>query len=158
MAVNNARDFVVSKKQIGIVFDTAYLRTQPSGSGPDTGIYMVDNALAEGSSDEDGQELVTVCKVNDTVSWYAVPMNPTLNDTVVITGWSFNNGDTYDIFNGGQGKPASVNGEDTGNYWAGKVFKSTDGTEVGYQLQILITYGADGYQHPINWDPFIVVK
>lgn len=157
MAVNNAQNFVISKKQIGIVFDTTYLKSQSSLYGPPKGIYMVDNGAATGSQGEDSQELVTVCNVNDTVSWYAVPMNPTLNDKVSITGWGFNDNNTYDIFNGGQGYPASVNGQATGDYWAGKVFNKTNGNTVGYNLQILIEY-ANGDTHTIRWDPFLIVK
>lgn len=116
------------------------------------GIYMVDNQLANGSSNEGGLELSTRCNPGDRVSFYAVPIDPTQGDTVGFSGFNVSQGSVF----GSSGSPKSqcTNGNSGTqtycNYWVGR---ATQGGHATYQPQLVVT--SSGIEYVVSWDPFI---
>ena len=136
---------------ITIAVDTAYIASQ-QGENISQGVYMMDNQLANGSTDEAGMELTTVCNVGSLIGFHSVPINAlgTSGDTVVITGFTVSQGNVFTA----AGTP--VQQSTSGDYWIGQAFNT--GTQT-YQVQLKVTVGQ---LHPVtyfvNWDPFITAQ
>lgn len=122
---------------ISIALDTAYLEGLQPGVKPVTGIYLMDNRIGIGSSQEGTQNLHTVCYTGDKISWLALPVDPERGDTVVITGFTIQAGN---IFGGSIGAPQPT---DNSAYWIGRAVVSAS-TSV-YQINFLIVDDAKNY-------------
>jgi hypothetical protein len=130
--------------QIAIAVDTAYIAAN-AGQTITTGIYMMDNQLNLGSSNEGQLELHTNCNNQSLIGFEVYPMDVNSGDTVVITGFNVSQGNVF----GGSGYPLQINP----NYWIGQAMHT--GTQT-YQIQIKVTTGGiRPVSYYINWDPFI---
>lgn len=115
-----------------------------------TGIYMVDNQLANGSQNEGGLELSTRCNPGDRVGFHVVPIDPTQGDTVGFSGFDIEGGSVF----GSSGFP-TAQGTTTpaapfSNFWVGRAVAAGATT---YRPQLVIT--SDGINHVVTWDPFL---
>lgn len=143
-AVAATATFPNPQTQVAIAVDTAYIAGH-AGQPVTTGIYMFDDQLNLGSSNEGQLELHTVCPVGSLIGWSVYPIDPNLGDTVVITGFNVSQGNVF----GGAGYPLSQ----TPNYWVGQAMNAGNQT---YQIQIKVTAGSiRPVAYYINWDPFI---
>lgn len=134
--------------KLAVVCDTTKLKT--SGT-PAAHIYMIDNREdANGPQanryQEGGAELKTVCNVNDDISWYVVPLNPTLGD--VIEEVYFVNRAGNDVFQGNIGSPKQQDGFP--NFLIGRLRTAGD---LNYTLKFKIKYKGDSTSKDITWDP-----
>jgi hypothetical protein len=130
--------------QIAIAVDTAYVASQ-GGSWVSNGIYMMDNQLNLGSSNEGQLELNTHCNNHNLIGWEVYPMDVNSGDTVAITGFNVSAGNVF----GSQGYPL----QQTPSYWIGQAMNSGSQT---YQIQIKVTTGGlRPTSYYINWDPYI---
>lgn len=115
-----------------------------------SGLYMVDNQLANGSKNEGGLELLTRCDPGDRVSFFAVPIDPTQGDQVGFSGFNISQGSVF----GSSGYPTAQcpDGGDAPycNFWVGR---AVAGGATTYQPQLVIT--SNGVDYPVQWDPFI---
>lgn len=115
------------------------------------GVYMVDNQLQNGSSNEGGLELNTRCNPGDRVSFYAVPIDPTQGDTVGFSGINISQGSVF----GSSGYPMAQcsnggGGQTYCNYWVGR---AVTGGSTTYQPQLVVT--SNNVEYVVSWDPFI---
>ncbi|ASZ14253.1 inclusion body family protein [Chitinophaga pendula] len=149
--------FVTPQTQIALAIDTAYVIGQ-KGPATKSGkkVFMMDNHRSQNSTDEGGDELSTVCKVGDTISWYVVPLDPTTGHTVEIYDWKFyDESQSYNIFGIPQDKPQKD--PNYPSYWLGVLQKPSMNQKVCYNLYINIHYG-NGQVYPFTWDPFLIVN
>ncbi|WP_323117836.1 hypothetical protein [Burkholderia alba] len=104
-------------------------------------VYMVDTTGHVGYNGEGGNELLTLCRVRDTIVWSVVSINP--GNDVAISGF------------GGQAireemiTPTQIAGTG-GTSWSSIVSKT--GTGVQYTLSLILD---DDVAHPKSFDPFI---
>lgn len=130
-----------------IAVDTAYVAAQ-QGRNISTGIYMYDNMLKNGSSNEGQLELSTVVNNGSLIGFETVPINPASGDLVEITGFTVSQGSVF----GSQGYPQAQNPD----YWIGQAMNQ--GKQV-YQIQIKVTVGQiRPVSYYVNWDPYITSK
>ncbi len=143
-----------------VAVDTAYVAAQ-HGNNISQGVYMMDNQVANGSRDEAGMELHTMCNNGDLIGFHSVPINAlgTSDDSVVITGFTVEPGRGQTGVFTAAGDPVqqpALHGEPDGTYWIGQAMNEGSQT---YQIQIKVTVGK---LHPvtyfINWDPFITAS
>jgi hypothetical protein len=133
--------------QIAIAVDTAYIAAN-AGRGISTGIYMTDNQLNLGSSNEGQLELHTYCNNHSLIGFEVYPIDPNTGDTVAITGFNVSQGNVF----GGAGYPI----EQRPDYWIGQ---ATNAGSQTYQIQIKITTGGlRPVSYYVNWDPFITAQ
>jgi hypothetical protein len=133
--------------QIAICVDTAYIAAN-SGQQISTGIYMTDNQLNLGSSNEGQMELHTNCNNGSLIGFTAYPIDTNSGDKVEITGFNVSQGNVF----GGSGYPLSQ----TPSYWIGQAANAGNQT---YQIQIKVTVGAlRPIDYYVNWDPFITAQ
>lgn len=129
---------------ISIAVDTAYV-VGKSGQKISKGIYMMDNMIYDGSTNEGMFDLNTRCAVGDLVGFHVVPINAlsSLAGTTVITGFKVNKGNVFTA--SGMPQPQSV----FGDYWVGQA------VHVGrqcYQIQLKVTNGGlSPIPYYINW-------
>lgn len=138
---------------ITIAVDTAYVASQ-QGKNISTGVYMVDNAISNGSTNEGTTELSTKVPVGSTIGWHSVPINFLSGDTVVITGFNVSQGSVF----GSQGYPQAfpLNDVKDGSWWIGQALNQ--GTQT-YQVKLKVTTGKiNPVTYYINWDPFITAQ
>ena len=130
--------------QIAIAVDTAYIASQ-GGAQISTGIYMMDNQLNRGSSNEGNLELHTTCANGSLIGFEVYPMDVNSGDTVAITGFNVSQGNVF----GGSGYPI----QQTPDYWVAQAMNQGSQT---YQIQIKVTTGGlRPVSYYVNWDPFI---
>jgi hypothetical protein len=130
--------------QVAIAVDTAYIAAN-AGQNITTGIYMFDNQLNLGSSNEGQLELHTVCNNHSLIGFEAYPMDVNSGDSVAITGFNVSQGNVF----GGAGYPL----QQTPSYWIGQAMNSGSQT---YQIQIKVTTGGlRPVSYYVNWDPYI---
>lgn len=133
--------------QIAIVVDTAYIAAN-GGQNISTGIYMVDNQLNLGSSNEGQLELHTVCNNGNLIGFSVYPLDVNSGDSVAITGFNVSQGNVF----GGAGYPLQI----TPGYWIGQALNTGSQT---YQIQIKVTTGSlRPISYYVNWDPFITAQ
>ncbi|WP_332852294.1 hypothetical protein [Duganella sp. S19_KUP01_CR8] len=132
---------------ITIAVDTAYVVAQGGGS-VNSGIYMFDNRLTNGSGGEGSLELQSRVNLGDLIGFDVVPINPNTKDTVSITGFNISSGSVF----GSQGYPISASADNS--YWVGQAVNA--GPSMTYQIQILVqTGGLRPTNYYVTWDPFI---
>jgi len=142
--VSSGATFPNPQTQIAIAVDTAYIASQ-GGAAISTGIYMMDNQLNRGSSNEGNLELHTNCANGSLIGFSTYPMDVNSGDTVVITGFNVSQGNVF----GGSGYPL----QQTPSYWVAQAMNQGSQT---YQIQIKVTTGGiRPVSYYINWDPFI---
>lgn len=139
---------------ITIAVDTAYVASQ-QGQNISHGVYMMDNQVSNGSTNEGQTELSTVVPVGSLIGFNTVPINPGSGDTVIITGFTVSQGSVF----GSQGYPQQqppIGTEPVGAYWIGQAMNVGHQT---YQIQIKVTVGQlRPISYYVNWDPFITAK
>jgi len=137
---------------VTIAVDTAYVAAQGSGGTISSGVYMMDNMVAGGSTGEGTLDLHTKCNNGDLIGYHCVPINAlgSSGDQVVITAFLVDG--TVDVFTGAgmpEQQPALA-GEPDGTYWIGQAM--AQGTQE-YSIQIKLMVGE---LHPVayyvNWD------
>ncbi|OPX44216.1 inclusion body protein [Ruminiclostridium hungatei] len=136
MTINELQAQVRAQTKIIITVDTARVI-----SGDTRNIYMIDNRVEFGSTNEGTLELSTKCFTGDYISWLAVPLDPDTQDTVSIAGFQVSSGNVF----GGEGSPQPQSDDDT--YWMGRAINQGSQT---YQVKIIING-----THVVTWDPFI---
>ncbi|ASZ09824.1 hypothetical protein KTO58_26840 [Chitinophaga pendula] len=134
--------------KLAVVCDTTKLK---DAGTPAAHIYMIDNrVVANGPQanryEEGGAELKTVCDVNDDISWYVLPLNPTLGD--VIEEVYFVNRSGQDVFQGNIGSPKPQEGFP--NFLLGHLRTKGD---LNYTLKFKIRYKNDPNLKEVTWDP-----
>lgn len=151
--VTGASSSITPDFSITIAVDTAYVASQ-QGRNISQGVYMMDNDISAGSSNEGQMELSTVVPVGATLGFHTVPINFLSGDTVVITGINVSSGSVF----GSQGYPRSfpLTGSPSGSWWIGQCLNQGSQT---YQIQIAVTTGKlNPVVYYVNWDPFITAK
>ena len=132
-----------------IAVDVAYIIGQ-NGKMISKGIYMIDNAVDEGSSGEGTFELTTAGNVGSMISWKVVPINTDAAQTgqsVIITGFQVCSGQVF----GTSGFPQKQSG--TGDYWIGQLMYQGQQT---YQIQIKVTAGElTPVSCLVNWNAIV---
>ena len=123
---------------IVIAVDTAYVASQGDGFIT-SGVYMIDNMVRRGSSNEGTLDLHTVCSVGNLIGFHSVPVDAagSFGDQVVITSFADIQGNVFT----GAGHPIQqppFGSEPQGSYWIGQAIRA--GTET-YQIQIKVTVG-----------------
>ncbi|MEO4046621.1 AidA/PixA family protein [Pseudomonas sp. CAU 1711] len=133
---------------VTIAVDTAYVVSMGGGS-INTGVYMFDNRLTNGSSGEGTLELNSRVNLGDLVGFEVVPINPNSNDTVSITGFQVSSGSVF----GSTGYP--IQDSPDGSYWVGQAINA-NAQVTTYQIQIKVTTGGiRPASYYVTWDPFI---
>ena len=138
---------------ITIAVDTAYVAAQ-QGRNIGTGVYMMDNMISSGSTNEGQMELSTKVPVGYTIGFNSVPINPVSGDKVIITGFNVSQGNVF----GSAGYPQEfpLGSEPLGSWWIGQAMNAGSQT---YQIQIAVTVGAiRPVTYFVNWDPFITAQ
>jgi hypothetical protein len=142
-----AKERLIPQIAISIAVHTAYVAAQ-QGQKITQGIYMMDNMVASGSSDEGTLELSTVGLVGDLIGWNTVPIdiNAAANRaSVAITGFIVSPGNVF----GAAGYPRAQRPD----YWIGQLMNAGSQT---YQIQIKVTVGVfQPVSYYINWDSSI---
>jgi hypothetical protein len=116
-----------------IAVDTGYVASR--GQGVETGIYMMDNQLLNGSTGEGTMQLAAVVPVGKLVSFETVPVDARSGDSVIITSFSMSQGDIFGCSGYPQQQPP-LPGRPPGSYWIGRAVNQGVQT---YQVQIRIT-------------------
>jgi len=140
---------VIPARIINIAVDTVFLYSQTSGPYSGTGIYMMDNNAAGGSSGEGGLELSSQVTAGFGVAFNAFPIDAAgqQGDTVEIAGFEISDG--TNIF-GNWGWPAQQ--PTTSSYqWLGTAMLQGHCT---YQIKIGVSVGGAPMQY-YWWDPFL---
>ena len=139
---------------ITIAVDTAYVASQ-QGRNIGTGVYMADNQLSNGSSNEGQMELSTVVPVGSLIGFNSVPIAADNGDQVIITGFTVSQGSVF----GGAGYPQQqppIGQQPAGSYWIGQAMNA--GNQI-YQIQIRVTVGVlRPISYYVNWDPYITAR
>jgi hypothetical protein len=139
---------------ITIAVDTAYVAAQ-QGRNIGAGVYMMDNMISNGSSNEGQMELSTKVPVGFTLGFNSVPINPLSGDQVIITGFNVSQGNVF----GSAGYPRQqppLATQPPGSWWIGQAMNSGSQT---YQIQIAVTVGViQPVTYYVNWDPFITAQ
>jgi hypothetical protein len=151
----------VAQTAITIAVDVNYIASLPAGTDQASkGIYMMDNRMLNGSSNEGGLELSTVCIAGNLISFSAIAINAEGdaggNAKVEITGFNVSQGNVFTA----AGQPRVFNpppsGGDTNSFWIGQAIARGSQT---YQIQIKVTVGVlQPVSHFISWDPFITAN
>jgi hypothetical protein len=154
----NASGAPVAQTAISIAVDTDYIGTLPPGTThANAGIYMVDNRVQNGSTNEGQLELSTHCPVGNLISFTAVPVNAESANpgTIEITGFNVSQGNVFTA--AGQPRPFTPPpGVDEGAFWIGQAMQGGSQT---YQVQIKVTIGQlQPVSYYISWDPFITAQ
>jgi hypothetical protein len=129
---------LVPQVMIVIAVDTAYVASQANGFIT-SGVYMIDNMVRRGSTNEGTLDLSTICSVGNLIGFHSVPINAagSSGDQVVITAFATIQGNVFT----GAGHPIPqppFGFEPQGSYWIGQAIRA--GTET-YQIQIKVTVG-----------------
>lgn len=134
---------------IEIVVDVAYIVGQ-QGQTISKGIYMMDNMVNNGSTNEGTMDLKTVGNLGALVGWHVTPTDDNavaMGQSVIIQGFQVCSGNVF----GQAGFPEQQGG--SGNYWIGQLMYSGSQT---YQIQLEITAGAlRPVSYYINWEASI---
>jgi hypothetical protein len=135
---------------ITIAIDTAYAAAQ-QGKNLGQCIYMMDNMVSSGSSQEGTLELSTVGPVGSLIGFNSVPIDINAaadGASVAITGFVVSQGNVF----GAAGYPRAQRPD----YWIGQLMNQGSQT---YQIQIKVTVGAlRPVSYFFSWDPFIAAQ
>lgn len=124
---------------IVIAVDTAWVAAQGNNGVISEGVFMMDNMVRNGSSDEGTLALHTQCNAGSLVGFQAVPIDAdgSSGDQVTITGFADIKGNVFT----GAGHPIQqppLGGLPAGSYWIGQAIGA--GTET-YMIEIKVTVG-----------------
>jgi hypothetical protein len=140
---------VIPARVINIAVDTAFVYSQTSGSYAGTGVYMMDNNVAGGSTGEGGLELTSLVTAGFGIAFNVFPIDAAgaQGDIVEIVGFEISSG--TNIF-GTWGWPAAQSS--TSSYqWLGTAMVQGSCT---YQIKIGVSIGGAPLQY-YWWDPFL---
>ena len=140
---------VIPARVINIAVDTAYLYSQANGQYAGTGIYMVDNNVDGGSSNQGGLELSSQVTAGFGIAFNVFPVDSAgaQGDSVEIVNFEISNG--TNIF-GNFGWPKQQDA--TSSYqWIGTALAQGNCT---YQLKIGVSVGGAPTKY-YWWDPFL---
>jgi hypothetical protein len=134
----DAQAQLIPQVVIVVAVDTAYVASHGNGFIT-SGLYMIDNMVRRGSSNEGALDLHTVCNVGSLIGFHSVPVDAAggFGDQVVITSFADVQGNVFT----GAGHPIQqppLGSEPQGSYWIGQAIGA--GTEI-YQIQIKVTVG-----------------
>ena len=133
---------------ITIAIDTSYIISQRGGTVT-TGVYMFDNQLDNGSTGEGILELSSCINAGQIIGFEVVPIDPTTNDTVAITGFNVSQGNVF----GSTGYPIPT---PKPSYWLAQAVNAGQQT---YQIQVKVTSGGvRSTDYYVNWDPYITAQ
>jgi hypothetical protein len=144
-----AASSVIPARVINIAVDTAYLYSQPDGQQNEQGgIYMMDNNVDGGSTNQGGLELSSQLTAGFGVAFNVFPVDAagSQNDSVEIVNLAFSSG--TNIF-GNWGYPQKQTGSPY--QWLGTAM--VQGNCV-YQLKIGVSIGNAPTKY-YWWDPFL---
>jgi hypothetical protein len=145
--VGAAGSIPAPQTQIDIAVDTAYIALR-GGEAMGAGIYMMDNRLSLGSSNEGTQELHTRCNQGDLIGFEAYPIDVNAGYTVAISGFNISQGSVF----GAQGDPL----QQTPGYWVGQAMNQGAQT---YQIGIqVISEGPQPTTYNVNWGSYITAQ
>lgn len=150
LVVRGAAAVIQPNATVTIAVDTAYVAAQ-QGRNINQGVYMMDNTIGNGSSNEGQMELYTVLPVGAIIGFNSVPIDFVSGGKVVITGFNVSQGNVF----GSAGYPQQfpLGNEPLGSWWIGQAMNAGSQT---YQIQIAVTVGAiRPVTYYVNWDPFI---
>jgi hypothetical protein len=153
LVVRGAAAVLQPNATVTIAVDTAYVAAQ-QGRNIGQGVYMMDNMISNGSSNEGQMELSTVVPVGYTIGFNSVPINFVSGDTVIISGFNVSQGNVF----GSAGYPQiyPLGKEPLGSWWIGQAMNAGNQT---YQIQIAVTVGQiRPVTYYVNWDPFITAR
>lgn len=151
--IRSAASVLQPNASVTVAVDTGYVAAQ-QGRNINAGVYMMDNMVSYGSSNEGKMELSTVVPVGYTIGFNSVPINFLSGDKVVISGFNVSQGSVF----GSSGYPQvfPLGTEPLGSWWIGQAMNSGSQT---YQIQIAVTVGQiRPVTYYVNWDPFITAK
>lgn len=139
---------VIPARVINVAVDTVYLYSQTSGYYAGTGIYMMDNNTAGGSTGEGGLELTSNVTAGFGIAFNVFPIDAAgaQGDIVEIVGFEISDG--TNIF-GNFGWP-SLQPATSPYQWMGTAMKQGSCT---YQLKIGVSVAGAPMQY-YWWDPF----
>lgn len=140
---------VIPARVINVAVDTVYLYSQTSGVYAGTGVYMMDNNVAGGSTGEGGLELTSLVTAGFGVAFNVFPIDYAgqQGDIVQIVGFEISSG--TNIF-GNWGWPAQQ--PSTSSYqWLGTAMVQGNCT---YQIKIGVSVGGAPMKY-FWWDPFL---
>jgi len=150
LVVRGATTVIQPYATVTVAVDTAYVAAQ-QGRNINQGVYMMDNMVSNGSTNEGQMELYTVVPVGSTIGFNSVPINFVSGDKVIISGFNVSAGNVF----GSAGYPQQfpLGNEPPGSWWIGQAMNAGSQT---YQIQIAVTVGAiRPVTYYVNWDPFI---
>jgi hypothetical protein len=140
---------IIPARVINVAVDTAFLYSQTSGAYSGTGVYMMDNNVAGGSTGEGGLELSSIVTAGFGIAFNAFPIDAAgaQGDIVQIVGFEISSG--QNIF-GNWGWPAQQ--PPSSSYqWLGTAMIQGNCT---YQIKIGVSIGGAPMQY-YWWDPFL---
>lgn len=143
---------LIPQVSVAIAVDTAAVAA--ASNGPITeGVYMMDNMVRNGSTNEGKINLHTKCNVEALIGFQVLPIDGAgqSSDSVKITSFAMEGGD--DVFTGA-GHPIRIPkppaGLKPGAYWIGQAMAA--GTET-YEIQIEVTIGAlQPVKYYVTWN------
>ncbi|HEY0314229.1 MAG TPA: hypothetical protein VGC56_17275 [Allosphingosinicella sp.] len=131
---------------IVIAIDTAFVVA--NAGQVESGIYMFDNQVTNGSTGEATMELCSVVPTGSKIGWNSLAIDPSRGDTVIITGFNVSQGSIF----GSAGFPAvqpALPDQPAGSYWIGQATQAGSQT---YQIQLLVAAaGFKGGQYFVNF-------
>ncbi|MBV9494835.1 MAG: hypothetical protein JOZ54_11365 [Acidobacteria bacterium] len=141
---------------IAIAVDTAWIAGQAVNGGISEGVFLMDNRVRSGSSQEGTLSLHTVCSTGSLIGFQVVPIDGgAFGDQVVITGFADINGEVFTGAGHPVPSPPPGNGP-SGSYWIGQAMKA--GTET-YQIEIEVTVGQlQPVRYYVWWDAVLTAS
>ncbi len=139
---------IMPARVINLAIDTAYIYSQTSGTYAGVGVYMMDNNVEGGSTNEGGLELVTDVSAGFGIAFNAFPIDAAGNqgDTVAIVGFEVSDGtNIFGNFGWPTEQPAGSSYQ-----WMGTAMVQGNCT---YQIKIGVSIGGAPMQY-FWWDPF----
>lgn len=140
---------IIADRVINIAVDTVYLYSQTNGQYAGTGVYMMDNNVDGGSTNQGGLELSSQVTAGFGVAFNVFPVDAagTQGDSVEIVNFEVSNG-TNIFGNFGWPQPQAS----TSSYqWLGMAMTQGNCT---YQLKIGVSVGGAPTKY-YWWDPFM---
>jgi len=146
-ATANSTDTATPNIYVKIAVDVAYLVSQ-KGETIDLGIYMMDNMVSLGSSNEGSMDLNTVGHPGWLMGWEVVPIDPCLTNLALeITFIQICTGEVF----GSPPQPLSGDGYS----WLGEL--TYQGNQ-SYAIQIKVTTGLNPISYYINWQATVTCQ
>ena len=139
---------------VSIAVDTAYIASLSTDGFITHGVYMFDNMLAAGSSNEGKLSLRTKCNAGSLIGFHSVPIDGegSSGDQVVITSFVTVSGNVFTGACHPIQEPPFPN-QPAGSYWIGQAIAA--GTE-RFTIQVKVTTGIlQPVVYYVSWDASI---